>query len=441
MQNTKKVRLTKALSDERIQEIIGWTPHTNQIPVLKSVKANRETVLCAGRRFGKSALCAYLALKELLKDGKHIWVVSPSYDLSRKVFAYVQEWTAKGFPSLMAGLTSRPNPRIITPWNSWIELKSADEPQSLLGEELDLLIVDEAARIKKDIYERYLYPTTSSRQGKIVFISTPFGKNWFYDKFVDNKEVNGSFQFTSKEGLSITEEEFLRAKEKIPRSTFEQEYLAQFNETAASVFRGVKDIIRNTLKDPVSGHRYVMGLDLAKFHDYSVVTIVDTQTHEVVYHDRFQKIPYTLQRERVQQAAAKYCNCKIVVEINNVGAAFTDDLKATGCFVEEFNTQGSVSKDITKKGTKERLIEKLAVFIEDKNIWIPPVDCLVDELEAYGCEVSESGNFKYSAPQGGNDDCVISLALAVWNLQGKHRSEQTFAAQATPVATRKFQYK
>jgi hypothetical protein len=436
-----KKRLTKAISDDRIQELIGWKPHLNQEPVLKSVKKNRETVLCAGRRFGKSALCAYLALKELLKDGKHVWVVSPSYDLSRKVFAYVQEWVGKGFPSLLAGLTSRPNPKIITPWGSWIELKSADEPQSLLGEELDLLIVDEASRIKKDVYERYLYPTTSSRKGKIVFISTPFGKNWFYDKFVENKSCNGSFQFTSKDGLSITEDEFIRAKDKLPRSTFEQEYLSQFNETAASVFRGVRDIIRNTLKDPRPGHRYTLGLDLAKFHDFTVITVVDNETHEVVYHDRFQQVPYTLQREKVINVALRYCHAKIVAEVNNVGAAFIDDLKAAGCFVEPFNTQGTISKDITKKGSKERLIEKLSVFIQDRNVWIPPIDCIVDELESYGCEISDSGNYKYGAPPGGYDDCVISLALSVWNLTNKARTVQIEAARAMPKVKRKFIYK
>ncbi|MCR4398946.1 MAG: hypothetical protein NUV93_08290, partial [Firmicutes bacterium] len=39
---------------------------------------------------------------------------------------------------------------------------------------------------------------------------------------------------------------------------------------------------------------------------------------------------------------------------------------------------------------------------------------LLNELEAFEYEISRAGNVKYGAPEGQHDDCVISLALAVW---------------------------
>ena len=61
----------------------------------------------------------------------------------------------------------------------------------MLGEELDLLIIDEAANISQKIWFDYLLPTTASktRQGKTIFISTPRGKNWFYDLYIKAKEI------------------------------------------------------------------------------------------------------------------------------------------------------------------------------------------------------------------------------------------------------------
>lgn len=434
----------KLISDVKLQDLIGWHPVENQIPVIQSATKNRETVLCAGRRFGKSALCAYLATRELLKDKKHIWIVSPTYNLSEKVFSYVKEFVATGFPSLANGISTRPYPRVVTPWGSWIECKSGDEPNSLLGEELDLLIVDEASRIKKDVYERYLFPTTSSRQGKIIFISTPFGKNWFYTVWARNNEKGASFQFNSLQGAKLTEAEWNHAKEILPAAVFEQEYLATFMEGAANVFRGIKEVIFDCLKEPQIGHTYIMGLDLAKMNDFTVMTIMDRATHEVVFHDRFQKIPYPLQRERIKNASIKYNRCKIVIDALNVGAQMGDELRNDGVIVEDFKAGGTIfigEGDTRFKGTKERIIDKLSAWIEDKNIKIPPIPVLVDELEGFGYEMTDAGRMTYCAPTGGHDDCVMSLALAVWKIEGKLKREILEARRFMPKRTRTFQWR
>ena len=69
-------------------------------------------------------------------------------------------------------------------WNSSIEGLSADNPDSLVGDEYDLAIMDEAAKMKKEIWDMYLSPAVGRRNGKAIFISTPQGFNWLYDKFL-----------------------------------------------------------------------------------------------------------------------------------------------------------------------------------------------------------------------------------------------------------------
>jgi len=438
--------------DIALQKEIGFKPHPAQKKILEC-KA-KDIVICAGRRFGKSSICAYVALKTILKAEKEgkpvkIWIVAPTYELTQKVFEYIVKWFLMMFPQQGKWIKTRPFPKLQMYAyrdgneykSSWIECKSADSPNSLLGEEVDLLIVDECSRIKKDVYESYLYPTTVSRRGQTFMISTPFGKNWFYDQWVMAKEHGAAFQLSSRANPFFPEEEWEKAKRTLPRDVFEQEFLATFKEDAAAVFRNVRGVIKlNALSEPVFGHRYVMGLDLAKFRDFTVITIIDKATHDVVFWDRFQKIPYTLQKERIMSAARRYHNALIVIDSLNVGASMADDLRAEGMRVKDFKSTGSVSKDWARRGSKERLIERLAAYIEERNISIPPEEVLIDELEAFGYQMTDAGRLKYEAPTGLHDDAVISLALAVWTLPLKAKKQSIRAKRSTNYPTKTFVY-
>ena len=172
------------INEAKLRSLIHWKPHKAQREVLKGLK--RFTTICAGTRFGKSVLCAYIALKAVIKPNQHIWVVAPSYDLTKKIYAYLSKFIASTFPQALKDGAIRMSDRagemriIVKPLNSWIEFKSAENPTSLLGEELDLVIVDECSRTKRLVWESYLYSRLTSRKGKAIFISTPFGQNWFY---------------------------------------------------------------------------------------------------------------------------------------------------------------------------------------------------------------------------------------------------------------------
>jgi len=438
------------ISEKAIQDKIKWHPHPAQQEILKA--DGRQVVICAGRRFGKSALCAYVILLTLaknaleLKQGKDvkpckIWIVSPTYDLSGKVFEYLARWFVTIFPDWASNVSGRIPQSIRTPLGQKIECKSADTPTSLLGEELDLLVIDECSRIKKDVYQTYLYPTTVSRQATTFFISTPFGKNWFWEEH--KKAGESAFHFKSTDNPYFPEKELEIARQTLPTDVFEQEFLAAFREGEGMVFRGVRQCINQSLTGndkPKVGHKYIMGLDVAKIRDFTVITIIDKKTHEVVFHDRFNKIPYTLQKERIVKAAKTY-GAKIVIDSLNVGAALADDLRAGGMRVQEFKSAGHISKDWQKKGTKERIVEKLVMMIEERNVHLPPEPVLIDELEAYSYQLTQSGaGFKYAAPSGLHDDCVDSLALAVWTLLGKAKGDSIMAKQSIPPKKRIFEY-
>ncbi|MDD5098599.1 MAG: hypothetical protein PHD31_02705, partial [Candidatus Pacebacteria bacterium] len=186
--------------DKKLQEKIKWFPHKYQEEILKN--SGSEIVVCAGRRFGKSALCGYIIVKFFLetlqeiREGKKnsckIWIVAPTYELTSKVFEYVLKFLLaykKGFGQFVSGGTGRPYMLKVSE-SIWIQCKSTTEPMSLLGEELDLEIIDEAARIPESIFQQYIYPTTiaKSRNCRVYVISTPRGNNWFKKLFLRQKE-------------------------------------------------------------------------------------------------------------------------------------------------------------------------------------------------------------------------------------------------------------
>lgn len=418
------------IDDKDLQRRIKWTPHKNQQIILDGARGKRNVSVCAGVRFGKSALCGYEVFKHLLCDNQRIWIVSLSYDMSQKVFKYVTDFAGTYDKRLLRNASHRPPQRFEIPeFNSFVECKSIENVNSLLGEEINLAIFDEASRFSPDIYERYIAARLASRQGKLFSISTPFGKNWF---FKNHLKADASFNFTTLDNPYFPKEEWESAKKRLPEQVFKQEYEASFLDDAASVFRGVKDIISDDCLRDAEDHRYFLGVDLGKHEDFTVLTVLDKYTHKVVYHDRFRKIDWNLQKERIIATAKTYNNARIIIDSTGLGDPISDDLKHHGLLVDDFKISGK---------SKQQLIDKLSIFIQQKGIEIPPINVLVSELESYGYQLTDAGNVRYSAPQGMHDDCVISLALAVWGLfSPKTKNPNKFRFPRSPKKKKPFQY-
>ncbi len=74
------------------------------------------------------------------------------------------------------------------------------------------------------------------------------------------------------------------------------------------------------------------------------------------------------------------------------------------------------------QASKAALVNNLSLMFEQRQIVLPRPELWpegIDELEAFEYSVTDSGNVRTSAPSGIHDDCVIALALAVWQLQPK----------------------
>ncbi|HEU4683616.1 MAG TPA: hypothetical protein VFS39_03840 [Nitrospira sp.] len=161
----------------------------------------RHVMMRAARRTGKSKCAAERALRTLLPAPRQdhalpptrTWIVGPSYDLAHKEFRYIREFL-EGFCRL-AGLP-RPEPLrenpgagdlyLKTPWNAEVIGKSAQKPETLVGEECDLIIMSEPAMHKRETWERYCRPCLTTRQGESIWPYTPdSGGLWLYELELD----------------------------------------------------------------------------------------------------------------------------------------------------------------------------------------------------------------------------------------------------------------
>jgi hypothetical protein len=77
------------------------------------------------------------------------------------------------------------------------------------------------------------------------------------------------------------------------------------------------------------------------------------------------------------------------------------------------------SYNISSATLKKNLIDSLRIKLEQSQITFPNIPVLIDELKAYEYTTTNSSTLKFSAPSGKHDDCVISLALATYEIDSK----------------------
>jgi hypothetical protein len=410
------------MNQKLLQTKINFKPHKGQEEVLKCT--NNEIIICAGRGWGKSAICGYIIvefflnqlylIRERKADHCKIWVVAGSYELTGKVFEYVVKFLLaydKQFSKYISGGQGGRPYQLKISESIWIQCKSSSEANSLLGERVDLEIVDEAELVPENIYYQNIKPSISSQGGRVYYIGTPRGRGWFKEKFFILKEKGASFNFPSTAGMHYTEETITELRKTTPDMLFRQEYLAEFIDDAGTVFRNIGGILEDNSTDAIPGHHYIMGVDLAESEDWTVISVFDCDTKKEVHLDRFQKRDYPLQKKQIIAKACRYNNARVIMDVTGVGRPIYEDIMNEGVFVEDFTFTGK---------SKEELIGRLIVAVEEKQIRLLPVKEATDEMEAFEFKFRDEKtglplkNIKYGAPQGYHDDVVCSRALAVW---------------------------
>lgn len=387
-------------------EISLKRPHPKQLDFIDSPALRK--VICAGRRSGKTTGVATLSVEEFL-EGKRILYAAPTQEQTDR---YWQEVKVALDEPIRAGVFYKNETRRIIELpgtEQRIRAKTAWDADGLRGDYASVLILEEYSLMNPDTWDEVGSPMMLDTNGDAIFIFTPKRKNHAFQLYqraiADDTGRWGTWHFTSHDNPYLSKEALAEITQDMTDATYRQEILAEFLESEGQIFRNLGACMNapKTTPEEHRGHRKVAGLDWAKQTDFTATSIICATCGYEIAKDRFNRIDYHFQRDRLKAFYELWEVDHIEGEANSIGEPNIEELQRDGLPIVGFQTTAQ---------SKPPLIESLALCFEKAECQFIPDLIWTGELEAYEVKVSAIGRSSYSAPSGMNDDTVIARALA-----------------------------
>src|SRR5579885_83577 len=298
--------------------LLGIVPHETQSAFLEC--GAQTKVAACGRRWGKSTAAAidliHLAVVGIDGQPTKQMVVAPTGDQYTIICDEVESLLLNSpLASQVERIVHSPFFEVRLTWGSRILGRSAGETgRNLRGRGVHRVVIDEAAFIPEEVIQTAIIPMLADYNGQLILISSPFGRNVFWEYFVrgdgGGDPHSQSFHFPSHLNPHISRAYIEAQRETMTDLQFRAEWLAEFLDDQSTVFKWalIERAQRGELEPPREGHRYAVGWDPAKYHDRSAVVVIDTTEPEwrVTAVDAIEGRDYTLQVQRVCDLASAY---------------------------------------------------------------------------------------------------------------------------------------
>lgn len=380
------------------------TPHEKQKDIIRACLRDDIFFVVAviGRQFGKTLVSENMAIYWALNNKNTItYWISPTDAQAQKVYKEIKEALIGG-GVIKSSKAPKGDTEIIFNNGSKILFRSAASEDSLRGQSVHYMILDEAAFIKKDTIDSILMPMLNVTGRKCLFISTPKGKNYLYDFYKKGMTTPKwkSIRYSTYHSPYANDELIDMYKETLPKKLFKQEIEAEFVDSA-SIFNNLNELMTLEKQEPKSGTKYYAGIDIGMIGDATVLTILDDNGDMVNYY-RWEKLESPEIIQEILRLNNKWKFNRILIENNNQGLPIYHELKRKTNNIRDFNTN-------TK--TKPEIINRLIHLFNMKEIKLIKDEYFRIELESFIFKQS-NGNVKFMADNGFHDDCVMSLAIA-----------------------------
>ena len=237
-------------------------PHSKQAEFLAD--PHRYKVLNWGRRTGKSvAVWEKVVLEGMLRQGTY-YIIAPTYKQAKSIYwrdickRYKGDFMTFNEQELsitfdhLSGVTLETQNGPITVNHdpdlppTRIELKGADNPDSLRGTGIAGAVMDEYAFISdgKYLYDTIIRPALADKNGWAIFISTPNGVyNYFYDLCQTAQGDPEMYYFshaTAQDNPYFPQAEWAETKREYEKEgkldQFNQEWMAEFSNPTQLVY-------------------------------------------------------------------------------------------------------------------------------------------------------------------------------------------------------------
>lgn len=270
---------------EKYLGLIDIEPVPPQIALVNAIQNPKYRFITAvlSRRTGKSLISNIIGHLVTLVPGSQILIMAPNYSLS-SISWDLQRKLLNTFDVELE--RSNAKDKIIELKNgSVIRMGSVTQADSVVGRSYDLIIFDEAALNNDgvDVFNIQLRPTLDKPNSKAIFISTPRGKNWFYDFYKrgfnhDKFPTWCTIHSAWYDNPRANPDDIADAKASMSAAEFAQEYEADFIAMEGQIWQINKENIVEVELDKLEIVDVIAGMDMG-FRDPTAIVVLATDGH------------------------------------------------------------------------------------------------------------------------------------------------------------------
>jgi hypothetical protein len=392
-----------------------------------------ENILVTGNRWGKSFVSAVKLIHHAVyRLRRSEWETCPHYravtasitqDQANLVFNQVVRLIRRApvIEALIDEIVRTPFPKITFGNGATIEARTTqNRGEYLLGNDYDLFVFDEVAFETDPEYvvEEVILMRLADREGRLDLVSTPNGKNWFYQRARDIIEGkrNGYFLSGDSRQNSFVSRRYLDDRVKyFSESRLQQNIMGQFVDSGGEILKGeyVDSALARFNTTPVvaasASPSFISGWDLARKRTATVGITVETANGiaRVVALERFRQFDWVTIVEKIKARQRQYPG-KLLVDATGLGDVVAEQLA-------EFHPQSVIFTPAVKAELLTNVELKHARGEVAYPRWELPdgpgkVWSFEDELR--------------DARWDNNSECdsLMALALALWPLYRKDRA-------------------
>ena len=417
-----------------------------QKEMLKTFHENRFSICKLPRQVGKTTTSvAYLLHYILFNENVNIAILANKSSTAREIMSRLQ-LAFEYLPRFLQQGVKEWNKGSIELANGSRAVADSTSGSSVRGRSFNVVFLDEFAFVPNNIAEAFFmstYPTISSGQStKVIIVSTPNGLNLFYKMWMDAQEKR-SLYIPIEIHWSMVPGRDEKWKEETIRNTsadqFRQEFECEFIGSTNTLIHPAKlrtlvfknpvanDGFLDIYEQPLPDRTYCMTVDVAEGQglDYSTFSIFDVTQIPYVQVAKYKnnKITPLLFPTVILQAARKYNEAFVLVEINSIGLQVSDILHFELAYenlikIQVKGKQGQQSTPgFTKKvayGLKQSVQTKnigcsnLKALIESDKLIINDSDTIM-ELMTFSADKKS-----FKAEEGNTDDLAMTLVNFGW---------------------------
>ena len=417
-----------------------------QKDMLQTFHENRFSICKLPRQVGKTTTSvAYLLHYILFNEMVNIAILANKSSTAREIMGRLQ-LAFEYLPRFLQQGVKEWNKGSIELANGSRAVADSTSGSSVRGRSFNVVFLDEFAFVPNNIAEAFFmstYPTISSGQStKVIIVSTPNGLNLFYKMWQDALEKRSLYvpieihwSMVPGRDDKWKEETIKNTSEDQFRQEFECEFIGSTNtlihpaKLRTLVFKNpiAKDGLLDIYEQPISGRTYCMTVDVAEGQglDYSTFSVFDVSQIPYVQVAKYKnnKIAPLLFPTVILQAARKYNDAFILVEINSIGLQVSDILHFELAYdnlikIQVKGKQGQMSTSgFTKKvayGLRQSVQTKnigcanLKALVESDKLIINDADTIM-ELTTFSAEKKS-----FKAEEGNHDDLAMTLVNFGW---------------------------